>query len=265
MSARDDQPPRRRFLKGGLLAMAGILRTQAATALAEDTASAGHGDRPAVHGMVVLGERRTYLSHLPLFRAPHDYQVILEASLGGEAGKVTAAFRADRTATGARLYTLAPERFVLPELVAGTEPRRSFRGTSYRGHFERGGAPIARDVEVEVARVVHFRKLDPGLPRPARLSYWLFGGEAETFLAHRVVRPPDFDQLLSVKLLGDVPQEELRRGLEVDFDGPDVWDRRLRAGVEARAMIPSVGAAAARTVRLAVQAEIYAEAEELAS
>lgn len=264
MSARNDVPRRRLFLEGGLLAVAGILRPPATLAHAEGVAHAGHGERPAVHGMVVLGDRRIYLSHLPLFRAPHDYQAILEASFGGEAGKAAAAYRADRATTGEHLYTFEPERFVLQELVAGTEPRRSFRGTLYRGHFERGGEPIARDVAVEVARVVHFRKLDPGLSRPARLTYLLFGGEHEAFLAHRVVRPPDFDQLLSVTPLGEVPEQDLRAGIEVGLEGPDAWERRVRPGGEVRATIPSA-TTAARVLRIAVQAELYAEAGELAS
>jgi hypothetical protein len=41
-------------------------------------AQASAQDQPAVHGMLLVGEETLYLSHLPMFHSPHNYQVILE-------------------------------------------------------------------------------------------------------------------------------------------------------------------------------------------
>jgi len=43
------------------------------------------GDRPAIHGMLLVGEDTPYLSHLPKFASPHYYQAIFEVSLGTHA------------------------------------------------------------------------------------------------------------------------------------------------------------------------------------
>ena len=43
-----------------------------------------HVDHTGVHGMAIIVCTRSsgvYLSHLPMFRVPHDFQVILAASL----------------------------------------------------------------------------------------------------------------------------------------------------------------------------------------
>jgi hypothetical protein len=51
-----------------------------------------------------------------------------------------------------------------------------------------------------VKQVVHFREFDSKTKRPAHLEYLLFGKGGKFFLAHLIVAPPDFDQLLSVKV-----------------------------------------------------------------
>ena len=167
------------------------------------------GDRPAGHGMVVVGRKTVFLSHLPMFMEPHDYQVILQASFDADPGQV---YVEDRKAhPKALVYTVAPEPFVLPDLFPpgpGEPPRlRSFRGDLFRGHFEQPGPGtegIATDVEVTVDNVVLASKFDPEGPVLHRLAYVLFGTGAELWLAHVISRPPDFDQLLAVT----VPEHE---------------------------------------------------------
>ena len=75
-----------------------------------------HGkDRPAVHGMLVIGEQTVYVSHLPMFMSPHDYQVILEVNLSNGGSAVHAAYVKDRKTNAASLCTLEPtEAFTLP-------------------------------------------------------------------------------------------------------------------------------------------------------
>jgi hypothetical protein len=49
---------------------------------------AGHtgGDRPAVRGMLIVGESHVYLSPLPIFHPPHDFHVPLDVTLRENGG-----------------------------------------------------------------------------------------------------------------------------------------------------------------------------------
>src|SRR2546427_592718 len=83
--------------------------------------------------------------------------------------------------------------------IAAAVPLRSFKANIYRGHFERfstqrakEAARIAQHVDVNVTRVIHFRKFDPTAVKPAQLEYLLFGKGTELFLAHVITKPPDF-------------------------------------------------------------------------
>lgn len=49
---------------------------------------------------------------------------------------------------------------------------------------------------------MHFHKFDPKAQAPPALEYLLFGRGTELFLAHSIVKPPDFDQILSVNVDG---------------------------------------------------------------
>lgn len=133
--------------------------------------------------MLVVGDRKIYLSHLPMFGKPHDYQVILQASFG-PADEVYRADRADNP--DALIYTFAPEGFVLPKLFPGPagEPAASssFTGTLVRNHFEEPPAhpakavEIAFDVVVDVATVVppqiRSERRGAGASDVPALRYW---------------------------------------------------------------------------------------------
>lgn len=155
-------------------------------------------DPPSVHGMLLAGKQTLYFSHLPMFHRPHDYQVLIEATLDGPAA---AKYVQDRERTGTRLYTIVPERFDLSALPP------TFKTQVVRGHFERGGQKIVAAAQATVVHVAHFRKLDPNAARPAEATYLLFGHGDETYLAHYITAKPNFDQVLQVKvpagLVGD--------------------------------------------------------------
>jgi hypothetical protein len=146
-------------------------------------------------------------------------------------------------------------------------PLRSFRGTIFRGHFERGGTAILRDVEVEVRRVVYFQEFDPDAEALRALEYLLFGGEGARFVAHVITRPPDFDQVLSVEVEGAAFEAEaLRDGIRLVFSGREnTIAARLEAGERLEAVAHLAGDGD-ETVDVAVEAktEFYFEAGELA-
>lgn len=187
-------------------------------------------DRPSVHGMVVLGRQTIYLSHLPMFHSPHDYQVILEVALPPAA---QAQYVADCQTSGEILYTFAPEKFTLPDL-AYPDPHHPQRtqivADIYRGHFERGGVPIIEKLTVEVKHVIHFRKFEPQTdPELPCLEYFFFGSPQELFVAHFITRPPDFDHLLAAQVVGSpFSPEALQAGIAITFpDRPNTIAQRL--------------------------------------
>ncbi len=179
-------------------------------------------DHPTVHGMALIGEQTLFLSHLPLFSSPerpspHNYQVLLEAAFAN--AKHQTLYLADRKKSRALLYTIEPEEFVLTDLMT-TDTQRSrlssFKATIYRDHFERGGKPILKDARLTIKNVIHFQAFDLSQTRPAQMEYILFGKARELFLAHKIVKPPDFDHLVSVKVSGvKLTDEILQKGLQV--------------------------------------------------
>ena len=100
----------------------------------------GGSDTMGLHGMLLFGTDPLYLSHLPMFGHPHNFQVILEVAFDAD---TEAVLRADREDGGDDLYTFAPAEFPITELdPAGAGARTSIEGTIHRGHFERGGPAL---------------------------------------------------------------------------------------------------------------------------
>jgi hypothetical protein len=110
--------------------------------------------------------------------------------------------------------------------------------------------------------VLHFRRFEP-------LNYLLFGNQQELFLAHWITRPPDFDQVLSVKVVGhQFADEELRHGVRVTIPGRvNAIHQRLRSNEEVRGEIQlSVGGAPGiLNIQLETGVEFYFEEGELRS
>jgi hypothetical protein len=223
--------------------------------------------------MLIVGEQTVFLSHLPIFGAPHDYQVLLEAVFAKSGSDPQADYFNDRKRTGTKIYTLEPERFVLTKL-ADAVPLHSFQTNIYRGHFERfptqrakEAARIAQHVEVNVTRVIHFHKFDPTAAKPAQLEYLLFGKGAELFLVHVITKPPDFDHILSVKALNHkFTDGELSQGARIVFPGKtNAVSKRLRGVEPVTGQTTGTGGAAPKTLQLQPGIEFYFEQGELAS
>jgi hypothetical protein len=177
------------------------------------------GDAKGFHGMVLWGLDGIYLSHLPMFKAPpHAYQVIIDAELAHAAGGPATEYATDRTQhPGQLLYSLAPEDFVLPDILpqAGRPARLStLRGALFRNRFDQdNGEEIAPDVVVNIKNIIHGRKFDPAAAELKSLEYIAFGKPSEIYLAHLITRPPDFDHIVRVTLDNMPAEESLRRGM----------------------------------------------------
>ena len=183
-----------------------------------------HEEEEPPHNMMVVGEKSVYLSHLPMFMSPHNFQVILEAEITQGGKSVREIYVKDRQShPKVKMYTLEPQdSFKLPTLFRPLPPpRSSFKAKLFRGHLERGGEELSglTNFDVKIKRVIYSEELDGTRTKPDKLTYILFGRPDELLLAHVIAAPPpDFDQLISVKIDGhQFTEQELMQGVEVVF------------------------------------------------
>ncbi len=172
----------------GKLLLALGLAAAATTAIAA-------GPTYGTHGMALFGGKDgLYASHLPMFHAPHDYQVVLQIRLSDPAQDRALRERLDgKTA----LWTIAPEKFEIDRLAPGaTDPLTHFRADLVLGHFEQGGKPQLVGVTAIVDKVLVYRQLSPA-PRQAGTQRYLRIGRH--FLLKEVDSRPDFDHIVLVK------------------------------------------------------------------
>ena len=190
-----------------------------------DHSDHGSNDRPSIHGMLVVGKTHIYLSHLPMFHSPHDYQIILEAALGERIHETY--LRDQKNNPEVTVYTLVPEPFILPNMVHDPKP---FSASLYRGHFERGGTAIATNFNVNIRRLIYFKKFESNTTKPENLSYILFGTTEELFLAHVVSSKPDFDHVLRVELDNHSFLESINSGSHEILEFPQLNNREPLRG-----------------------------------
>ena len=104
------------------------------------------------HGMLIVGERSTFLCHFPMFMFdpkdhPHNFQVIMQVTFEPPAdGGSAVDYRNDRRQhPEMRLYTFIPDDFEMDHLDPEHRMIDSLAGQVHRGHFERhaqdGGHP----------------------------------------------------------------------------------------------------------------------------
>ncbi len=150
------------------------------------------------HGMALFGgSEGLYASHLPMFHAPHDAQLILQLRLADPAAD--RALRG-RLQSGTTLWTLAPEKFELDQFSAGNKaPYPSFQADLVLGHFEQGGATQYANVKVIVEKVIYYRKLSAAPAVNAQAGYLQVGSGRQRFLVKEIDSRPDFDHIVAIK------------------------------------------------------------------
>ncbi len=223
-------------------------------------------DQPSTHGMLIFGDGPVYLSHLPMFHQPHDYQVLLEVDFVKPGADPLATYVEDRHVTGEKVYTLVPEKLSLPELFSGV--RTSFKATLVRGHFERGGSPFLTNVTVNVKRVVFQKKFDPMAGALPESRYIVFGDAHQLFAAHMIQKAPDFDHVVSIRLAEGIPDEAtavaIRAGSLVAFSGvQNNAEHALAEGTDHEAVLTTPNGANL-AVKLQALTSFYLETGDLA-
>jgi len=155
-----------------------------------------HHSTMGVHGMALFGGADgLFASHLPLFRPPHDRQILLE--IQAEDAALDRQLRAG-LAADAKLWTIEPERFELARLLPdAAAPLRRFRANVVQGHFERGGRTVHKDVPFRIVRVLANRPIAPGSVKPIAI-YHPVGRGRTWFLVKKIDGRPDFDHIVAL-------------------------------------------------------------------
>jgi len=221
------------------------------------------------HNMLVVGEKSIFLSHLPMFMVPHNLQFLLDVAFTNAHNDTY--FKDRQSHQDTKIYTLEPQVLQLKRLLApatNKTAQRSFKGTVFRGHLERGGTRIEglENIQVNIRHIIYSQQFGPGLDKSDHLEYILFGNGPELFLAHVIASPPDFDQILSVKIDNAPTPDEITRGVRVAIlERRNSSSQRIREGETIQAQGHVTGAH--EFIQLHVQAgvEFYLEEGELAS
>lgn len=167
---------------------------RAESAPADSNKSIGWGS----HGMAVFGGHDgLYASHLPMFHAPHDTQVIIRFHLQDQT--IDAELR-NALAQKPELWTLDPEEFDLLKLALGhTMPLKKFTARFVQGHFERGGKERFTGQTALIDEVILFRRLSATERKHTAGRYHVIGKGREHFLIKEIDRRPDFDLIVALK------------------------------------------------------------------
>ena len=186
-------------------------------------------DEESVHGMVIFGKTSTYVSHLPMFHSPHDYQLIATVDISDHILKQM------QGGITQELFTIAPEPMDLSKVIAGDI--KSFPATVYRGHFERDGVAIGKTI-IHIKNILVGKKIVK--ENGTSTDFIVFGKDGEYFAAHLIKGQPTYDAIYKVER----PFKTIippcgRAGCDNSYDRP-IPDSALPIIVEAKAQFRSV-------------------------
>jgi hypothetical protein len=172
------------------------------------SAAAQHDASYGTHGMALFGGKSgLYVSHLPMFHAPHDTQMVARVHL--EDRQLDAALRAQLDGKTA-LWTVNPEKFELNRLAPGApQALKAFKADIVAGHFERGGETRHAAARVVVDEVLIYRKLSPDTRGSASSVYRPVG----PFLVKEIDSRPDFDHIVLLRKMVRTPVTVKKTGL----------------------------------------------------
>jgi len=177
---------------------------------AGDSGSDIHKVLVGFHEFEMFGDKSIFLSHYPMFGSIHSYQVLVEAVLKSSASDdPKQLYLAHKQKNPTARYSVSPESssgepdyWVLPDVI---QAGKSFRANIHYQSKENHLVYLARNVTVEVTKVIYFRLFEPTDKKPDQLTYLLFGTDSETYMAHYIGSYPDFDQVLAVTIVSKNP------------------------------------------------------------
>lgn len=228
-------------------------------------------DTPSVHGMVLFGKNKTYISHLPMFHAPHDYQAVFQVELSALQNNDAAVqeyMSSINSPSEQELFTLVPEKLDLSEVIA--QNIKGFEATLYKGHFEKDGVELGK-LNVKISKVILAKKLDARSVNTSKFTF--FGGPVEYYAVKNIDGVGSYDAIVRA----ESPQGRKYRCTRADtvcdfrwfsFHKPDanlqVSDWRFATEAPTVGNIVSdIGPRVEPTFRFTVGEVIYASKEDL--
>ena len=164
------------------------------------------------HGHLLFGQGPFYLSHLPLYAPPHNYQAIYEVEFPENAENLKKVLKQKLSEGG--YATFAPSsnpnnrsenstNFKIPQLtcLARTAGDQVFWGEVHADHFERGGAKLG-NAGLIIKRVIYYQEL-PLSPQPEQAAdpqsaaeFIVFGQKGQYFASRVLGKRPGVDQII---------------------------------------------------------------------
>ena len=138
------------------------------------------------HGMVLIHDDKQgfFLSHLPLYNHPHDFQLIYKVQIK-KSEKVI-------DLLGNKIITVLPDNFDLSRLVKGES--FSINANVYQGHFERGGTKKF-STKLHFDKPILIKRVNPRFNSTSSIIYTVpISNQLEIF-AHKIQQAPSFDAI----------------------------------------------------------------------
>ncbi|MEP1445312.1 MAG: hypothetical protein ABJK37_04240 [Paraglaciecola sp.] len=141
-----------------------------------------------IHGMVLFNKGTTlYASHLPLYRKPHNAQIIYQIE--------TQYSPLVNLVKSAEMVTIKPELFNLQRLIRGEA--MSINVDVYNGHFERGGSLNFENIEITLGKQVYLRMLKDFPLASLKKQYDIVAlDNGSSLVIHQIQIAPSFDHIL---------------------------------------------------------------------
>ncbi|WP_019028223.1 hypothetical protein [Colwellia piezophila] len=145
-----------------------------------------------VHGMVLVVQGSSiYASHLPLYKKPHNVQLLYQLD-----NKDLAVLQ---TVRDSQFITIKPKPFNLQRLMRGE--KIVIQADLYAGHFERGGMLIYQNISLTFDKQLYVRTFDDIKPSSRQQEYDVVTLKQNyRIYIHRIQQAPSFDHILSVDL-----------------------------------------------------------------
>jgi len=163
---------------------------------------AAEHNRMGSHGMVLFTDGiNLYANHLPLYRKPHDYQLIYRVNTNQKQNIIDYLQADTRQSTDnylTNMLTILPEPFDLNRLV--NQQPLAIAATVFKGHFERGGKEWLKGIQFEFVQMLVNKQITvaPSTDK-TKAHQWLVKELALTtgkLFIHSINEKPSFDAIV---------------------------------------------------------------------
>ncbi len=179
-----------------------------------------HNARVGLHGMLLFSDGQSlYASHLPMFHAPHDMQLIVRFEL---ANSVNHTKLRNALVNNSNYWTLSPERFDLTQLAQNKKGIWQFTADLYSDHFERGGTLELPHQNIIVKDVIFRQQLNRDMPKTAEYIRLTPNGVTRQFYARIIEGKPGVDHLFWINSASSLMQKFSIEGMSTSLSNEEI-------------------------------------------